>query len=58
MPTLGCRFSRPSFRERGDFFGEPVGVDEVGIEVIRDPLFEFGVALVFGIVDCREEFGS
>ena len=37
--------------------GKPTGVDDVGIEVIGDPLFEFGVAFVLRIVDGLEELG-
>jgi hypothetical protein len=36
-------------------FAEPVGIDDVGIEVLGDPLFELGMALVTGISDGFEE---
>ena len=35
----------------GRNLGVRLGFDDVGIEVIGDPFFEFGVALVFGVVD-------
>ena len=53
----GGRFSRPAFCERGDFFGEPTGIDNIGIEVVGEPLFEFVVAFVLWIADGLEEFG-
>jgi hypothetical protein len=55
--TLGRRFSRPAFCERGEFLGDPIGIDDIGVEVIMDPIAEIGMAFVFGIVDCCEELG-
>ena len=54
MP-LGGRFSRPPFRKCGNFFSEPTEIDDVGIEVVGEPLFEFGVAFVLRIADGLEE---
>jgi hypothetical protein len=33
---------------RDDFFGEPTSIDNVGLEVVGGPLFEFGLAFVLG----------
>jgi hypothetical protein len=34
-----------------------LGIDEVWIEVVRDPLFEVGVTFVLGVVERVEELG-
>ncbi len=54
---MGGRFARPAFGECGDFFGEPICFDGVGIECVSDPLAEFVVAFVFGIGDRFEQLG-
>jgi hypothetical protein len=35
--------------------GQPIDIDDMGIEVIGEPFFEFAMALVFGIGDGFEE---
>jgi hypothetical protein len=45
------------FGKRGDFIGEPIDIDDVGIEVVSDPFAELGVALVLGIADRVKELG-
>ena len=37
--------------EGGDLVGEPFGVDDMRIEVVGDPLLEFGVAFVLRVGD-------
>src|SRR5476651_2268937 len=49
--------SRPAFCECGDFFGEPIGIDNVGIEIVGDPFCEFGMTFVLWIANGLEEFG-
>ncbi len=51
------RFPRPAFCQRGDFFGEPTGIDKIGIKVVGKPLFKFIVAFVLWIADGLKEFG-
>ena len=51
------RFPRPAFCQRCDFFGEPTGIDEIGIKVVGKPLFKFVVAFVLWIADGLKEFG-
>jgi hypothetical protein len=43
-------FSRPAFGQCGDFFSEPFGIDDVGIEVIRNRLGEFGMTFPLGVI--------
>ena len=50
-------FPRPAFGQRGDFFGEPTGIDKIGIEVVGKPLFKFVVAFVLWIADGLKAFG-
>ena len=38
-------------------FGGLIGIEGIGIEVVSDPLGEFGMAFVFGVADCLEELG-
>jgi hypothetical protein len=49
--------SRPAFRQRGDLYCGPLGIDDVRIEAAGDPLSEFDVPFVLGVVDRIEEFG-
>ena len=51
------RFPGPAFCQRVDFFGEPAGIDKIGIEVVGEPLFKFVVAFVLWIADGLKEFG-
>jgi hypothetical protein len=55
--ALGRRLSRPLFREPGEFLGEAICIDVLGIEVVSDPFAEVGVAFMLGIVDGLEELG-
>jgi len=52
---FSCRLSRPLFCEIGDFVGEPFAVDNVGVEVVGDPFFDFDVTLVLRIADGLED---
>ena len=47
--------ARPALSQFGDVFGQPIDVDDIGIEVVGKPFFEFAMALVFGIGDGLEE---
>jgi hypothetical protein len=47
--------ARPALGQVGDLLREPIGVDNVGIEVVDEPFFQFAIALVFGIGDGFEE---
>jgi hypothetical protein len=38
-------------------FGEPRGIDGIGIEVSRNPRFELTMKFVRRIADCIEKFG-
>jgi hypothetical protein len=51
------RVARPALGECGDVLGQPIDVEDMGIEVVREPFFEFAMALVVGIGDGLEEFG-
>jgi hypothetical protein len=55
--ALGRRLSRPLFGEPGEFLGEAICIDVLGIEVVSDPFAEVGVAFMLGIVDGLEELG-
>jgi hypothetical protein len=52
-PTFGRRLPRPAFRQCVDCFGKPIGIDDFGVEVVFDPIAEFGMVFVFGLVNCR-----
>ena len=39
--ALCGRFSGPLLREHGDVFGQPIDIDDVGIEVVCVPFLEF-----------------
>jgi hypothetical protein len=47
--------ARPALGEFGDVFGQPIEVDDMGIEVVGEPFFEFAMALMFGIGDGLDE---
>ena len=47
--------ARPTLGEFGDVFGQPIDVDDMGIEVVGEPFFEFAMALMFGIGDGLDE---
>ena len=56
-PAPGGRFARPAFCQCGDVFGEPIGIDKIGIEVVGKPFFKFGVAFMLRVTDGLKEFG-
>lgn len=47
MNELGQRLAAV-FRQRGGVLGEPLGIEDVGIELVRDPIFEFSMTFVLG----------
>ena len=49
--------ARPGLSQFGDVFGQPIDVDDMRIEIVGEPFFEFAMALVFGIGDGFEELG-
>src|SRR5258708_33887437 len=55
--ALDGGLARPALGEWGDALGQPIDVEDMGIEVVREPFFEFAMALVVGIGDGLEEFG-
>ena len=55
--ALDGGLARPALGECGDVLGQPIDVEDMGIEVVREPFFEFAMALVVGIGDGLEEFG-
>src|SRR4029453_9653690 len=44
----GGGWARPAVGECGDALGQPIDVEDMGIEVVREPFFEFAMALVVG----------
>ena len=55
MAALGGGLARPALGECGDVFGQPIDVDDMGIEVVCEPFFEFAMALMAGIGEGFEE---
>src|SRR6266478_6238838 len=55
--ALDGGLARPALGECGDVLGQPIDVEDMGMEVVREPFFEFAMALVVGIGDGLEEFG-
>src|SRR5258708_39110915 len=55
--ALDGGLARPALGECGDVLGQPIDVEDMGIEVVPEPFFEFAMALVVGIGDGLEEFG-
>jgi hypothetical protein len=53
--ALDGGLARPALGECGDVLGQPIDVEDMGIEVVREPFFEFAMALVVGIGDGLEE---
>jgi hypothetical protein len=49
--------ARLALGECGDVFGQPIDVDDMGIEVVSKSFFELAVALMVGIGDGFEELG-
>ena len=39
----------------GNILGQPIDVDNMGIEIVREPFFEFAMALMCGIGNGFEE---
>ena len=52
-PRLAAGFPRPAFHQCVDCFGKPIGIDDFGVEVVFNPIAEFGMVFVFGLVNCR-----
>src|SRR6266511_4151505 len=55
--ALDGGLARPALGECGDVLGQPIDVEDMGIEVVREPFFELAMARVVGIGDGLEEFG-
>jgi hypothetical protein len=55
--AVSRRFAGPTLGERRECVGKRVGVDDIGIGVIFDPILQLGVALMLGVVDRFEELG-
>lgn len=47
--ALSGGLARPAPSQFGDLLRQPIDVDNVGIEVVDEPFFQFAMALVFGI---------
>jgi hypothetical protein len=53
-----CGVSQHRIKRRGPSLAQPIDVDDIGIEVVNEPFFEFAVALAVGIGDGFEEPGA